>query len=271
MLTRIFSIIRKKFKSLQTLDGKPLSKLITFEDDDSARNDAKPPELPPVVKMVVDESAGDFIGKFLEQFFKVYDSDHREQLAMAYHEEASMSLQASFNKYADDVARSYLPDSRNLQVDSIRSNLTKRDRLLHQKRLQVVGFLDKLPKTQHDLTSFTLDVPFATKRLMTFTVTGAFRERNERPPQPIRHFSRIFTVVPQGDGLCIINDNLYVTNATREQSERSNAIFLLAEFSGMSLHWSKVCLEAQGWQLEQAKSVFETARREGKIPQEYFA
>ena len=69
-------------------------------------------------------------------------------------------------------------------------------------------------------SSFTLDVPFATDRLVTFSVSGAFRERNDKPaPYPIRHFSRMFTVVPQGEGLCIVNDNLFITMATKEQSE----------------------------------------------------
>ena len=52
-----------------------------------------------------------------------------------------------------------------------------RDRLLHQGRLKIVGFLDDLPKTQHFMDSFTLDVTLATAHLMTFTVTGLFRER----------------------------------------------------------------------------------------------
>ena len=30
---------------------------------------------------------------------------------------------------------------------------------------------------QHDMSSFTLDLTFATDRLMSFTVTGVFRER----------------------------------------------------------------------------------------------
>ena len=194
--------------------------MITFEEDESTSRGPKSVDIPPIFKMVVNDQVGDFIGKFLEQFYKVYDSDNREQLAMAYHEDALMSMQANFPKFAmDDKTKEYITDSRNLQIDFVRENSSKRDRLLHQKRLQIIGFLDKLPKTQHDLTSFTLDVPFATDRLVTFTVTGAFREREAKLPQPIRHFSRMFTVIPQGEGLCIVNDSYFVTNASREQTE----------------------------------------------------
>jgi nuclear RNA export factor len=170
--------------------------------------------------MVVNDQVGDFIGKFLEQYFSVYDSDSREPLAMAYHEEAMMSMSAQFPRVSqDNTTKEYVQDSRNLQLDFIRENAPRRDRLLHRKRLQIVGFLDKLPRTQHDLTSFTLDVPFATDRLVTFAVTGIFRERAEKPPCPIRQFSRMFVVIPQGEGLCIVNDSLCITGATREQTE----------------------------------------------------
>ena len=32
--------------------------------------------------------------------------------------------------------------------------------MLKKGKLSVVAFLDKLPKTEHDLDTFTLDVPF---------------------------------------------------------------------------------------------------------------
>merc|ERR1712048_773683 len=100
-----------------------------------------------------------------------------------------MSMQAFF---PDKFWKSnYLPESRNLSVPSVHENPNRRDRLLHQKRTQIIGFLDKLPKTQHDTTSFTLDIPFAMERLVTFTVTGAFRERSDKSHLPVRHFSRM--------------------------------------------------------------------------------
>lgn len=270
--------MQKKFKTLQSLDGQELPKLITFEDDDEGTSRPKTVNLPNHIKMVVNDQVGDFIGKFLEQYFKVYDSDNREQLSMAYHEEAMMSMSASFQRNAqDESTQSYKEESRNLRLDFIRENVNRRDRHLHQKRLQIVGFLDKLPKTQHDLTSFTLDVPFATERLVTFTVSGAFRERLAAAAgaastiPAVRHFNRMFVVVPQGEGLCIINDSLFVTGATREQSERTNTLFTLSQQTGMNLHWSNICLTDQGWDLTKARSAYETAKQDGKIPPEAFS
>ena len=46
-----------------------------------------------------------------------------------------------------------------------------------------------------------------------------FRERTERAP--IKHFSRMFVAIRQGGGLSIVNDTLFLTHATREQSDVS--------------------------------------------------
>ena len=84
---------------------------------------------------------------------------------------------------------------------------TKRHTYLRKGKLAICAFLAELPKSEHDVTSFTLDIPFATDRLMSFTVSGIFREpENQGGPagQIIRHFSRVFVVVPQGQGFCIV-------------------------------------------------------------------
>ena len=121
-----------------------------------------------ISKLVNDEAVSSFLtkvfftpgGQFMHYIFFF------SLLAAAYHENAMMSMQAYFTKqFADDTTKSdYIPESRNLNFEPIAENPGRRDRLLHQKRTQIIGFLDKLPKTQHDLTSFTLDVPFATDR-----------------------------------------------------------------------------------------------------------
>jgi nuclear RNA export factor len=65
----------------------------------------------------------------------------------------------------------------------------RRHKLLHKGRLPIVSFLSLLPKTEHDATSFTLDLAFTSKTMMTFTVTGVFKERDSKY-QGIRHFNR---------------------------------------------------------------------------------
>ena len=229
-------------------DGNKLSKLITFEEDEAAQpggSSIRSQDLPCVKEMSVNPEAGDFIRRFVQQYFITYDSDNRGDLAMAYHENATMSMAVNFPRFVDDdVAQEYRAESRNLNNREAMGNTAKRDRLLYRKRLQIVGFLDRLPKTQHDTSSFTLDIPFATERLMTFTVTGAFRERlpasSAKRSYIIRFFSRVFIVVPQGEGLCIINDQLTITNPSRQQADKSSAVFTLSDETQMNPTFSEM-------------------------------
>ncbi|XP_028297867.1 nuclear RNA export factor 1-like isoform X1 [Gouania willdenowi] len=48
--------------------------------------------------------------------------------------------------------------------------------LLKHTRLNVVTLLNELPKTQHDIISFTVDVNAYTNTLLSFTVGGVFKE-----------------------------------------------------------------------------------------------
>ena len=68
-------------------------------------------------------------------------------------------------------------------------NKKRRYDLLRTGKLGVVAFLEKLPKTEHDMNTFTLDVPFSTESMMIFTVTGFFRERGTNQ-SGVRHFTR---------------------------------------------------------------------------------
>ena len=174
------SSIRKIFPKLQILDGKELPAEIGFDDDEPATSSDLPTAVP---KMLKNEAAGGVVLTFLEQFFKLYDSDNRQPLLDAYHEEAMFSLSA-YGRH--DLLSAYIPESRNLlKVDYEK----KRHDLLRRGRLSVVAFLTKLPKTEHDMNTFTLDVPFTSESLMTFTVTGCFRERGTKNSN-IKHFNR---------------------------------------------------------------------------------
>ena len=99
---------------------------------------------------------------------------------------------------------------------------TKRNTYLRKGKLAICAFLAELPKSEHDVTSFTLDIPFATERLMSFSVSGIFREPENQGGQAgqiIRHFNRVFVVVPHGQGFCIVNDMLYITIPTHRQKK----------------------------------------------------
>ena len=209
--------IREIFPQLVKLDDMKLPTVSTFvepfEPEDAG--------LPPIVqKMVGNKEAGVIVCKFLEEYFKVYDSNSRQLLLDAYHEEALMSMSTTGNP---ELMSSYIPESRNHRRVSSRSLIRvsekKRYDLLRRGKLQIVTFLTKLPMTEHDLSTFTLDVPCNCLSLMTFTVTGLFREGDTQLKDCVRHFNRCFIVVPQGVGFCIINETLFIRPAT-DQSTR---------------------------------------------------
>jgi len=279
------SSIRKIFPKLQLLDGKELPKEIGFDDDEPATSSDLPATIP---KMLKNEAAGGVVLTFLEQFFKLYDSDNRQPLLDAYHEEAMFSLSAHGRH---DLLSTYIPESRNLiRVDYEK----KRHDLLRRGRLSVVAFLSKLPKTEHDMNTFTLDVPFTSESLMTFTITGCFRERGTKNTN-IKHFNRCFLVVPQNSGFCIINETLFITPAsdlsnrkaflnpppttsvapapalTLDQAAKEKLAVAFSEKSGMNIKFSAICLDENGWDFDKAAAVFSEAQGRGAVPPEAFA
>lgn len=277
------------------MDGKELTKLIKFDDDDDDEtNNAGGFKLPQTIaKMACNDQAGSIVLQFLEQYLKVYDSDNRQSLMDAYHDEAVMSMSAAYplnsSAHGSKKLEEYIMESRNLFriQDS-----TRRYKLLRQGKLSIISFLNDLPKTSHDFNSITLDLPFATERLMTFTVTGLYKERKH--DNPIRHFNRMFVVVPQGSGFVIINEFLFITNPTvlqlkkafnnsptpststqqRDQSFDENTKKRLAmevsQKTGMNLDWSAQCLGQTNWDLNASLVAFQKAKSEGKIPSEAF-
>uniref|UniRef100_A0A673MKY9 Zgc:153681 n=1 Tax=Sinocyclocheilus rhinocerous TaxID=307959 RepID=A0A673MKY9_9TELE len=90
--------------------------------------------------------------------------------------------------------------------------------LLKRSRLTVVAFLNELPKTQHDMNSVNVDVNTYSRTLLAFTVSGVFKEADDNLSDRVSAFSRVFITVPaQNSGLCIVNDELFVRNATSEE------------------------------------------------------
>lgn len=277
--------IRKIFPKLQKLDDRELPKEIGFDGDDEETSAG---ELPPVIqKMVKDPGAEGLVLKFLEEYYNIYDSESRQPLLDAYHEEAVMSLSAN-GRF--DLLSTYVQESRNLRRVE---HEKKRHDLLRQGKLQVVAFLSKLPKTEHDRSSFTLDVPFTSATMMTFTVTGLFKERDTKHKDSVRHFNRCFVVVPQGAGFCIINETLYVSVATDLSTRKAFApppaptpltpvipnldpaakqtmALAFSEKSGMNVEWSVKCLEEKRWDFDAAAIAFTEAKTANKIPPEAF-
>merc|ERR1711874_829564 len=101
-------VIRKIFPTLKTLDGKELPPIIGFEDDDAQTSSDCPPS---VAKFVKNPGAETVVLEFLQTYFKIYDSDKRQDLLAAYHDSATFSMSAFGSREQLPV---YIPESRNL-------------------------------------------------------------------------------------------------------------------------------------------------------------
>ncbi|XP_033830055.1 nuclear RNA export factor 1 isoform X1 [Periophthalmus magnuspinnatus] len=277
------SAVRQRFPRLLKLDGHDLPPPIGF--------DVETPTSIPQCKgsCFGSDEIKALILRFLQQYYSIYDSSDRQPLLDAYHDGASFSLTTPFS--SQNPSRSslgeYHKDSRNLKR---LKDPTMRFRLLKHTRLNVVAFLNELPKTQHDIASFTVDVNTYTNTLLTFTVSGVFKEVvvDGKSREPTMAFSRVFITVPAGNsGLCIVNDHLFVRMATTEEIRKAfvapaptpssspvptltapqqEMLTAFSQKSGMNLEWSQKCLQDNEWDFNRAAQIFTQLRSEDKIP-----
>uniref|UniRef100_A0A8C5DTV0 Nuclear RNA export factor 1-like n=1 Tax=Gouania willdenowi TaxID=441366 RepID=A0A8C5DTV0_GOUWI len=272
------SAVCQKFPQLLKLDGNDLPPHIGFDVE-------TPTTLPPCKVSQCDAELSVVFCLF-HRYYSVYDSGDRQSLLGAYHDEALLSLTTPYNVQNPSRSglREYFKDSRNLKRTK---DSTMRFHLLKHKRLNVVALLNELPKTQHDITSFTVDVNAYTNTLLSFTVGGVFKE-DDKSKESTRAFSRVFITVPAvNSGLCIINDQLFIRMATTEQISRAFVApaptpssspvptltapqqEMLSTFSlksGMKLEWSLKCLQDNEWDLNKAAQIFTQLKTAGKIP-----
>ncbi|OXU19868.1 hypothetical protein TSAR_011956 [Trichomalopsis sarcophagae] len=291
------SDVRKTFPKLLKLDGMDLPPPIVFDLEDQKV------KLPPIQRMFIVQSnakAQDVATQFLHQYFIVFDSENRQPLLNAYHEHACFSMtvniQQSSNKY-----NPYLTESRNLKRVS---DGRLRRKLLKMGRLPVVSFISEMPRTKHDLGSFTMDLSLVTDGMMLITVTGLFQEfQTKENKDQLRYFNRTFIIVPEGAGFCISNEQLHIGNPTMVQEKQFNSAastaaqptpgpstavavaatalasavplteevknqmtMTLSQQTNMNFEWSFKCLEEVQWHFENARAAFQEAYSLGKIP-----
>uniref|UniRef100_A0A8C4GIJ0 Nuclear RNA export factor 1 n=1 Tax=Dicentrarchus labrax TaxID=13489 RepID=A0A8C4GIJ0_DICLA len=275
------SAVRQRFPRILKLDGDDLPPPIGFDVE-------TPTTIPPCKYLAF------YVENLLTtllycRYYSIYDSGDRQPLLDAYHDGASLSLTTPYS--TQNPSRSslgeYHKDSRNLKrlKDS-----TIRFRLLKHTRLNVVAFLNELPKTQHDIASLNVDVNTYTNTLLSFTVSGVFKEVavDGKSRESTMAFSRVFITVPAGStGLCIVNDQLFIRMATTEEIRRAFVApaptpssspvptltapqqEMLTAFSlksGMNLEWSQKCLQDNEWDFNRAAQIFTQLKTEGKIP-----
>ncbi|XP_007950392.2 nuclear RNA export factor 2-like [Orycteropus afer afer] len=279
------SAIRNCFPKLLCLDGQQLLQPVTVKN-----------ETPDKMKScqesyIVSDALKNLILQFLQQYYWVYDHGDRHGLLGAYHDEACFSLTIPFNPKNPALSSldKYSKYSRNMKKCKDPVLLV---RLLKHANNDIVDFLNVLPKTQHDLNTFLVDMCSQTEKMVCFSVSGLFKEVEGVCNDRIRAFTRIFITTPVGNsGLHIMNDQLFVREASPKETQSafstpvstpsSSSVYTLSQEqqemvqafstqSGMNLEWSLKCLEENEWNYTRAGHVFTTFKAEGKIPEEAF-
>uniref|UniRef100_A0A671Q6D3 Nuclear RNA export factor 1 n=1 Tax=Sinocyclocheilus anshuiensis TaxID=1608454 RepID=A0A671Q6D3_9TELE len=275
------SAVRERFPKLLKLDGHVLPPPIGFDLE------VAPATLPPCkASYFCSEEIKNIILCFLQQYYSIYDSGDRQPLLDAYHDGAAFSLSIPFTLQNASNLGEYQKDCRNIR--RMKDDPTTRFRLIKHTRLNVVAFLNELPKTQHDIASLIVDVNTYTATLLAFTVSGVFKETDGKSRDSFRAFSRVFIAVPAVPaGLCIVNDELFVRNATMEEIRRAfvapaptpssspvptlsapqqEMLAAFSQMSGMNLEWSQKCLQDNDWDFDRAAQIFTGLKAQGKIP-----
>uniref|UniRef100_A0A8C1C2G6 Nuclear RNA export factor 1 n=1 Tax=Cyprinus carpio carpio TaxID=630221 RepID=A0A8C1C2G6_CYPCA len=281
--TTYISAVRERFPSLLRLDGHVLPPPICFDVETSTNI--------PACKgshFVSNEIQG-LIQRFLQHYYCVYDSGDRQPLLEAYHNDACFSLSLpSINHLSRCRLKNYHEHSRNIKNIKDPSAWFH---LLKRSRLTVVAFLSELPKTQHDMNSINVDVNTYSRTLLAFTVSGVFKEADDKLRDRVKAFSRVFITVPaRNSGLCIVNDELFVRNATSEEircafaapapsnspvlptlmASQQEMLSAFSKMSEMNLEWSQKCLQDNAWDFHRAAQIFTELKAQGKIPKAAF-
>lgn len=289
--------IRSRFPKVTTLDGHELPPPIGF--------DLPSEESLPASKesFLGDPAIKELVLKFLEQYFKVYDTEDRQGLLEAYHDQAIFSMCVNTETLMKDRGGQrgpslgeYLKNSRNMRRIT---DPERRNSFLKHSKLSVVAFLNELPITKHDLSSFTVDVSLALPTCLSFAVRGLFLENSKT----LRSFTRVFLAVPAASGkaLSIINDELHISHASPAQvqgaasetvvatnsietlqvnptalglssttPQQQEMILQFSERSTMNVQWSYKCLSENEWNFEKAALAFSSLKDSGSIPPEAF-
>ncbi|XP_043478525.1 nuclear RNA export factor 1-like [Leptopilina heterotoma] len=292
------SAVRKKFPKLLRLDGVELPRPILFDVVDEGV------KLPPSRTIfIADPKAQEIANQFLQQYFVIFDSDNRQPLLDAYHEHACFSMTVS-SALSTNKSNAYFSENRNL----FRINdPNRRRKLIKVGKLPVVSFITTIPRTKHDLNSFTMDLSFVIEGMMLITVTGLFKELDTKDTA-LRFFNRTFVIVPEGSGYCIRNEQLFIANPSEQQEKRAfttrpveiappsvpsssssysapnvpnitgepmdeikqNMTLSLSQQTNMNVEWSLKCLAEVQWNFDNALAAFHEFYNRGQIPPEAF-
>ncbi|KAM7224999.1 hypothetical protein CapIbe_022976 [Capra ibex] len=156
--------------------------------------------------------------QFLQQYYLIHDYGNRQELLDFYHEEACFFLTIPFNPKDSGLSsvRLYFKDNRN--TEKLKDPNLRVQMLKHTKH-DIVHALCALPKTQHDFSSFVVDMCFQTETMFSFSVSGVFKEVEGSSQGCVRAFTRTFITTPtSSSSLCIVNDELFdITQRVKDE------------------------------------------------------
>nr|XP_039257222.1 nuclear RNA export factor 1-like [Styela clava] len=197
------SAIRDKFPNLQVLDGKKLPPPVKFDLE-------KVTKLVPAIPNHIPPAVTEIIKQFVKQYFALYDTN-RENLSQAYDENCMFSLTIPSNPRGAPLTR-YLDYTRNLRR---LKNAKLRLSYLRKSRSEICETLKKLPKTEHDISGFCVDVPLVSPTMIKFIIRGVFKEKHSgKDNSCMRAFTRAFLCLTDGARLSIINEEIHIRNTT---------------------------------------------------------
>ncbi|XP_055981649.1 nuclear RNA export factor 2-like [Sorex fumeus] len=238
--------------------------------------------------------------QFLQQYYMIYDCENRQGLLDAYHDNASFSLSIPFNSSDPSLSGlcKYFKESKNM---TILKDSCQRIQLLEHTKQAILHTLCMLPQTQHDLSSFLIDVWVQSETMLCFSVHGTFKEVEDKTKGSVYAFVRTFITVParnsgclkaySSSSMCIMNDELFVriinnneirpahstsestpscSSAPTYSKEQQDMVQAFSIQSGMNLQWSCKCLQENEWNFIKAGHIFTVLKTEGRIPEEAF-
>ncbi|XP_032003898.1 nuclear RNA export factor 2-like, partial [Hylobates moloch] len=212
------STIREYFPKLLRLDGQELAPPIIIGI-----------EAPEIIKPCKESYKGSetiksLVLQFLLQYYLIYDSEDRKGLLSVYHDKACFSLTITLNPEDPEPSslEKYFKDSRNIK--NIKDPRLRIQLLKHTKR-EIVDSLSVLPRTQHDLNSYVVDLCIQTERMLFFSVNGVFKEVERESPGSVLAFTRTFILTSvSNSNLYIVNDKLIVRNASTKETQSAFSI-----------------------------------------------
>lgn len=172
-----------------------------------------------------DQTGLDLVDQFVEHYFTLWDSKSRKLLEPLYHKNAMFTITASYlvGHVTSPTAslKKYIVISRNLKT---LADISRTMQFLHTGNKTITQVLCRMPETEHDPFTFTVDLVHYSETYAIVLVTGVFKELPDNLLDTERYlgFSRKFVLLacPNGE-YQIINEQLHVSNATTAQHMRA--------------------------------------------------